>query len=68
MVLRGYKRPRVEEERVQGNTFSKYTSVLTLAQWGSEKGRGVFCNNKAREYRVWQSTVRATLHLTLLVS
>ena len=43
MVLRGYKRPRVEEERVQGNMFSKYTSVLTLAQWGSEKGsvRGV---------------------------
>ena len=56
MFLRGYKRPRVEEERVQGDIFSKYTSVLTLAQWGSEKGRGVFCDNKAREYKVWQST------------
>ena len=33
MILRGYKRPRVEEERVQGNMFSKYTSVLTVAQW-----------------------------------
>ena len=56
MVLRGYKRPRVEEERVQGDMFLKYTSVLTLAQWGSEKGREVFCDNKAREYKVWRST------------
>ena len=56
MVLRGYKRPRVEEERVLGNMFSKYTSVLTLAQWDSEKGRGVFCDNKARDYKVWWST------------
>ena len=32
------------------------TSVLTLAQWDSEKGRGVFCDNKAREYKVWLST------------
>jgi hypothetical protein len=57
MVLRGYKRPRVEEERVQGDMFSKYTSVLTLAQWGSEKGRGVFCDNKAKDYRVWRTTL-----------
>ena len=50
MILRGYKRPRVEEERDQGDMFLKYTSVLTLAQWDSEKSRGVFCDNKAREY------------------
>ena len=57
MVIRGFSRPRVEEERVlKVICFSKYTSVLTLAQWGSEKGRGVFCNNKAREYKVWQTT------------
>ena len=54
-MLRGFSRPRVEEERVQGNTFLKYTSVLTLAQWGSEKGRGVFCDNKAEEYKVWRT-------------
>ena len=56
MVLRGFSRPRVEEERVQGDMFSKYTSVLTLAQWGSEKGREVFCDNKAEEYKVWWTT------------
>ena len=33
--------------------FLKYTSVLTLAQWDSEKGRGVFCDNKAEDYKVW---------------
>ena len=33
------------------------TSVLTLAQWGSEKGRGVFCDNKAKDYRVWRTTL-----------
>ena len=31
------------------------TSVLTLARWGSEKGRGVFCDNKAKDYRVWRT-------------
>ena len=45
MILRGYKRPIVEDERVQGDMFLKYTSVLSLAQWDSEKGRGVFCDN-----------------------
>ena len=33
------------------------TSVLTLAQWGSEKGRGVFCDNKAKDYKVWRTTL-----------
>ena len=33
------------------------TSVLTLAQWDSEKGRGVFCNNKAKDYKVWRTTL-----------
>ena len=55
-MTRGFSRPRVEEERVQDDMFSKDTSVLSLAQWGSEKGRGVFCDNKAIEYKVWQST------------
>ena len=32
------------------------TSVLTLAQWDSEKGR-VFCNNKAKDYKVWRTTL-----------
>ena len=31
------------------------TSVLTLAQWDSEKGRGVFCDIKAKDYKVWQT-------------
>ena len=36
--------------------FLEDTSVLTLAQWGSEKGRGVFCDNKAKDYIVWRTT------------
>ena len=56
VVLRDKSMPRVEGERVQGDMFSKYTSVLSLAQWDSEKGRGVFCNNKAEEYKVWWTT------------
>ena len=38
----------------------EYTSVLTLAQWDSEKNRGVFCDNRAEDYKVWLA-VRATL-------
>ena len=37
--------------------FSRNTSVLTLAQWGSEKGRGVFRDNKAEDYKVWLATL-----------
>ena len=33
------------------------TSVLTLAQWDSEKGRGVFCDNKAKDYKAWRTTL-----------
>ena len=33
------------------------TSVLTLAQWGSEKSRGVFCDNKAKDYKVQWTTL-----------
>ena len=33
------------------------TSDLTLAQWDSEKGRGVFCDNKAKDYKVWRATL-----------
>ena len=40
----------------------KQTSDLTLTQRGSEKGRGVYCNNKAEDYKVWQTTY--LYHLT----
>ena len=43
------------------------TSVLTLAQWGSEKGRGVFCDNKAKDYKVWRTTFYTTLLATILL-
>ena len=33
------------------------TSVLTLAQRSSEKGRGVFCDNKAKDYKAWRTTL-----------
>ena len=33
------------------------TSVLTLTRWGGEKGRGVFCDNKAKDYKVWWTTL-----------
>ena len=55
-VLRDEARPRVEGERVQGDMVSKYTSDLTLTQRDSEKGRGVFCDNKAKDYKVWRTT------------
>ena len=45
-----------KEKGSKCDMFLKDTSVLTLAQWGSEKGRGVFCDNKAKEYRVWWTT------------
>ena len=54
--LKGETRPRVEGDGVRCDMFFEDTSVLTLAQWDSEKGRGVFCDNKAREYKVWRST------------
>ena len=36
-------------------TFEQ-TSDLTLTQRDSEKGRGVYCDNKAKEYKVWLAT------------
>ena len=55
-VLKDKARPRVGRERVQGDMVLKYTSDLSLTQRDSEKGRGVFCDNKAREYKVWWTT------------
>ena len=43
------------------------TSVLTLAQRGSEKGRGVFCDNKAKDYRVWRTALLYYLLATILL-
>ena len=36
-------------------TFEQ-TSDLTLTQRDSEKGRGVYCDNKAKDYKVWLAT------------
>ena len=56
LVLRGEARPRVEGG-VRCDMFSTNTSVLTLAQWCSEKGRGVFSDNRAEDYEVWLATL-----------
>ena len=45
----------------------KDTSVLTLAHWDSGKGRGVFCDNKAEDYKVWWTTFYTTLLATILL-
>ena len=55
--MKGEARPRVGGDGVRCDMFFEDTSVLALAQWGSKKGRGVFCDNKAKDYKVWRTAL-----------
>ena len=46
----------MEGDGVQVRDTFEQTSDLTLTQRDSEKGRGVYCDDKAKEYKVWLAT------------
>ena len=45
----------MEGEGILLNVLERYL-CLDLSNTGDEKGRGVYCDDKAEEYKVWWTT------------